>query len=157
VRYTTFICTQKAHHTTHHHTTIWHHTTAIHPNTHTLQYILYHTESSPIHRHTTFIIESSPTMKLTFKDLKQQRFTIEAEPTETIGSVKAQDRGEGLHRLHDLQAQGCTQTRRASCDSCPDLFHTRSSSCACIPAWQRPGSAACDTFPSTRRRFIKLQ
>ena len=28
-------------------------------------------------------------MKLTFKDLKQQRFTIEAEPTETIGSVKA--------------------------------------------------------------------
>ena len=28
-------------------------------------------------------------MKLTFKDLKQQRFTIEAEPSETIGSVKA--------------------------------------------------------------------
>ncbi|KAK4550595.1 hypothetical protein LTR36_000174 [Oleoguttula mirabilis] len=28
-------------------------------------------------------------MKLTFKDLKQQKFTIEAEPTETIGAVKA--------------------------------------------------------------------
>ena len=27
-------------------------------------------------------------MKLTFKDLKQQKFTIEAEPTETIGAVK---------------------------------------------------------------------
>ncbi|KAK5120087.1 hypothetical protein LTR85_006568 [Meristemomyces frigidus] len=27
-------------------------------------------------------------MKLTFKDLKQQKFTIEAEPTETIGTVK---------------------------------------------------------------------
>ncbi|KAI5367706.1 Putative UV excision repair protein Rad23 [Septoria linicola] len=27
-------------------------------------------------------------MKLTFKDLKQQKFTIEAEPTDTIGSVK---------------------------------------------------------------------
>lgn len=28
-------------------------------------------------------------MKLTFKDLKQQKFTIEAEPSETIGQVKA--------------------------------------------------------------------
>ncbi|KAF2772271.1 UV excision repair protein Rad23 [Teratosphaeria nubilosa] len=28
-------------------------------------------------------------MKLTFKDLKQQKFTIDAEPTETIGAVKA--------------------------------------------------------------------
>ena len=27
-------------------------------------------------------------MKLTFKDLKQQKFTIDAEPTETIGAVK---------------------------------------------------------------------
>ncbi|WPH04040.1 Hypothetical protein R9X50_00692400 [Acrodontium crateriforme] len=27
-------------------------------------------------------------MKLTFKDLKQQKFTVEAEPTETIGAVK---------------------------------------------------------------------
>lgn len=27
-------------------------------------------------------------MKLTFKDLKQQKFTIEAEPSETIGQVK---------------------------------------------------------------------
>lgn len=28
-------------------------------------------------------------MKLTFKDLKQQRFTVDAEPTDTISSVKA--------------------------------------------------------------------
>ena len=28
-------------------------------------------------------------MKLTFKDLKQQKFTIEAEPSETIGALKA--------------------------------------------------------------------
>lgn len=28
-------------------------------------------------------------MKLTFKDLKQQKFTIDAEPSETIGAVKA--------------------------------------------------------------------
>lgn len=27
-------------------------------------------------------------MKLTFKDLKQQKFTIEAEPSDSIGSVK---------------------------------------------------------------------
>ena len=27
-------------------------------------------------------------MKLTFKDLKQQKFVIEAEPAETIGQVK---------------------------------------------------------------------
>ena len=27
-------------------------------------------------------------MKLTFKDLKQQKFVIEAEPSETIGEVK---------------------------------------------------------------------
>lgn len=30
----------------------------------------------------------SVTMKLTFKDLKQQKFTIDAEPSETIGAVK---------------------------------------------------------------------
>ncbi|KAG9515131.1 hypothetical protein KCU79_g23673, partial [Aureobasidium melanogenum] len=29
------------------------------------------------------------TMKLTFKDLKQQKFVIEAEPSETIGEVKS--------------------------------------------------------------------
>ncbi|KAG9814257.1 hypothetical protein KCU98_g20128, partial [Aureobasidium melanogenum] len=28
-------------------------------------------------------------MKLTFKDLKQQKFVIEAEPSETIGEVKS--------------------------------------------------------------------
>jgi UV excision repair protein RAD23 len=27
-------------------------------------------------------------MKLTFKDLKQQKFVIEAEPSETVGQVK---------------------------------------------------------------------
>jgi UV excision repair protein RAD23 len=35
-------------------------------------------------------------MKLTFRDLKQQKFTIEAEPTETVGQVKekiAQEKG----------------------------------------------------------------
>lgn len=30
----------------------------------------------------------SPTMLLPFRDLKQQKFTIEAEPSETIGAVK---------------------------------------------------------------------
>jgi len=33
-------------------------------------------------------------MKLTFKDLKQQKFTIEAEPSETIGQLKEKISGE---------------------------------------------------------------
>ncbi|KAF1810081.1 UV excision repair protein Rad23 [Eremomyces bilateralis CBS 781.70] len=40
-------------------------------------------------------------MKLTFKDLKQQRFVIEAEPTETIGNVKAKIAAE-----HGWEASG---------------------------------------------------
>ncbi|CRG88581.1 UV excision repair protein rhp23 [Talaromyces islandicus] len=43
-----------------------------------------------------FTIRSGVKMKLTFRDLKQQKFTIEAEPTETVGQVKekiAQEKG----------------------------------------------------------------
>ena len=43
-------------------------------------------------------------MKLTFKDLKQQKFVIEAEPAETIGQVKEKISSEkgweaGLQKL----------------------------------------------------------